>query len=99
VTLGGDSVLHSAQRPWLLDNAPPLRELQDFSDHDQRRATRQVCGQPWKVLTQGRKHAAWAAERETRTFLEDGDEVVQKGYCQGDGIRIGFGEAAGLIRS
>jgi hypothetical protein len=23
--------------------------------------------------------------------------VVQKGYCQGDGIRIGFGEAAGLI--
>jgi hypothetical protein len=92
-------VLHSAQRPWLLDNAPPLRELRDFSDHDQRRATRQVCGQPWKVLTQGGNTPLELPSGETRTFLEDGDEVVQKGYCQGDGIRIGFGEAAGLIRS
>jgi len=29
---------------------------------------------------------------ETRTFLEDGDEVTLRGYCQGDGYRIGFGE-------
>jgi fumarylacetoacetase len=37
---------------------------------------------------------------ETRSFLEDGDEVVQKGYCDnGNSIRIGFGEAAGIIRS
>src|SRR5688572_4718913 len=35
---------------------------------------------------------------ESRAFLEDGDEVVQKGYCQKDGAtRIGFGEAAGKI--
>jgi fumarylacetoacetase len=35
---------------------------------------------------------------ETRTFLEDGDEVVLRGYCQRDGFaRIGFGECSGVI--
>jgi fumarylacetoacetase len=48
-------------------------------------------------LTQGGKTPLELPSGETRTFLEDGDEVVQTGYCQGDGIRIGFGEAAGLI--
>jgi fumarylacetoacetase len=35
---------------------------------------------------------------ETRTFLEDGDEVILRGYCQRQGLpRIGFGECAGRI--
>ncbi len=34
---------------------------------------------------------------ETRTFLQDGDTVVMKGYAQGDGYRVGFGEARGRI--
>jgi fumarylacetoacetase len=34
---------------------------------------------------------------ETRKFLEDGDTVIMKGYCQGDGYRIGFGEVIGKI--
>jgi fumarylacetoacetase len=35
---------------------------------------------------------------ESRSFLEDGDEVVQKAYCENPGAtRIGFGEAAGKI--
>ncbi len=35
---------------------------------------------------------------ETRTFLEDGDEVVLRGYCERDGrARIGFGECRGRI--
>ena len=35
---------------------------------------------------------------ETRKFLEDGDEVVMRGYCQRDGAaRIGFGECRGVI--
>ena len=29
---------------------------------------------------------------ETRTFVEDMDTVVMRGYCQRDGLRIGFGE-------
>jgi fumarylacetoacetase len=34
---------------------------------------------------------------EERKFLEDGDTVIMKGYCQGDGYRIGFGEVTGKI--
>ncbi len=34
---------------------------------------------------------------ETRTFLEDGDELILTGYCQGDGYRIGFGECRGRV--
>jgi fumarylacetoacetase len=34
---------------------------------------------------------------ETRKFLQDGDSVTMKGYCQGDGYRIGFGEMTGKI--
>lgn len=37
---------------------------------------------------------------ETRTFLEDGDEVILRGRCVRDGFAtIGFGEAAGRIAS
>jgi len=32
-----------------------------------------------------------------RTFLEDGDSLVMRGWCQGDGYRIGFGEVEGTI--
>ncbi|MCA1803049.1 MAG: fumarylacetoacetase [Rhodothermaceae bacterium] len=34
---------------------------------------------------------------EQRTFLEDGDEVIMTGWCQGDGYRVGFGEVRGKI--
>jgi fumarylacetoacetase len=33
----------------------------------------------------------------TRTFLEDGDEVIITGWCQGEGYRVGFGEVRGTI--
>jgi fumarylacetoacetase len=36
---------------------------------------------------------------ETRTFLEDGDEVILRGYCEREGhARIGFGECRGVVR-
>ena len=35
---------------------------------------------------------------ETRTFLEDGDEVIFRGYCARDGYaRIGLGECRGVV--
>ena len=34
---------------------------------------------------------------EKRTFLEDGDSLMFRGYAQGQGYRIGFGEAEGTI--
>jgi fumarylacetoacetase len=33
----------------------------------------------------------------TRAFLEDGDSLVMRGWCQGDGYRIGFGAVEGTI--
>jgi fumarylacetoacetase len=49
-------------------------------------------------LTQAGKTPLTLPNGESRTFLQDGDEVVQKGYCQSEnGARIGFGEAAGKI--
>jgi fumarylacetoacetase len=36
---------------------------------------------------------------ETRTFLEDGDTVTLRAFCERPGARrIGFGECAGTVR-
>jgi fumarylacetoacetase len=32
-----------------------------------------------------------------RTFLEDGDSLTMRGWCQGEGYRVGFGEVEGTI--
>ena len=32
-----------------------------------------------------------------RKFLEDGDTVTLRGYCQGNGFRVGFGECSGKV--
>lgn len=34
---------------------------------------------------------------EQRSFLEDGDSLTIRGWCQGDGYRVGFGEVEGTI--
>jgi fumarylacetoacetase len=35
---------------------------------------------------------------ETRRFLEDGDEVIMRGWCERAGAaRIGFGELTGRV--
>lgn len=47
---------------------------------------------------------SWRGERpltlpngETRTFLQDGDRLTLTGWCQGDGYRVGFGEATARL--
>ena len=37
------------------------------------------------------------ASGQTRTFIQDGDELTLRGWCQGDGYRVGFGACAGTI--
>jgi fumarylacetoacetase len=50
-------------------------------------------------LTQSGKNPVPLPSGETRTFLEDGDEVIQRGRCEREGyVPIGFGEAAGVVR-
>ncbi|KAF4792938.1 Fumarylacetoacetase [Turdus rufiventris] len=34
---------------------------------------------------------------QSRKFLQDGDEVILTGYCQGNGFRVGFGQCSGKI--
>ena len=34
---------------------------------------------------------------EKRVFLQDGDRVTLTGWCQGQGYRVGFGEATGRV--
>jgi len=39
----------------------------------------------------------WKFGNQERTFLNDGDSVVLKGFCQGDGYKVGFGSCEGTI--
>ncbi|HUA23735.1 MAG TPA: fumarylacetoacetase [Steroidobacteraceae bacterium] len=49
-------------------------------------------------LTEGGKRAIELTGGETRTFLEDGDRVILRGWCQQPGrARVGFGDASGTL--
>ena len=49
-------------------------------------------------ITQGGKQALELPSGETRTFLEDGDEIILKARCRRDGFAsIGFGECHGRV--
>jgi fumarylacetoacetase len=48
-------------------------------------------------ISQGGKQPVQLANGETRSFLEDGDEVTLNAWCEGEGVRIGFGECVGRV--
>ncbi|MDM3871690.1 fumarylacetoacetase [Porticoccus sp. W117] len=49
-------------------------------------------------LSRGGKQAITLPNGEQRTFLNDGDSVIMRGYCERDGaVRIGFGEVVGTV--
>jgi fumarylacetoacetase len=49
-------------------------------------------------LSSGGRQPVALAGGEARTFLEDGDRVILRGWCERAGFaRIGFGEAAGTV--
>jgi fumarylacetoacetase len=49
-------------------------------------------------LSQGGKQPVRLPNGESRRFLEDGDTVILRGYCERDGYRrIGFGECRGTV--
>jgi len=49
-------------------------------------------------LTWRGSEAVELSSGEKRTFLEDGDEVVMRAWCERDGLRLGFGECRGTVR-
>jgi fumarylacetoacetase len=49
-------------------------------------------------ISQGGKQPVQLANGETRSFLEDGDEITLRAWCEADGApRIGFGECVGRV--
>lgn len=49
-------------------------------------------------LTHGGTQPITLANGETRTFVEDGDTIIMRGYCQrGGATRIGFGEVTSTV--
>jgi fumarylacetoacetase len=49
-------------------------------------------------ISRGGKQPIALASGETRSFLEDGDEVTLRAWCEGEGaVRIGFGECVGRV--
>lgn len=49
-------------------------------------------------LSRGGKQQIELSNGETRTFLEDGDKVIMRGWCEKEGFaRIGFGECVGTV--
>jgi fumarylacetoacetase len=50
-------------------------------------------------LTQGGKAPLTLPGGETRAFIADGDELIQRGRCEAEGaVAIGFGAAAGVVK-
>jgi fumarylacetoacetase len=51
-------------------------------------------------ISRGGSQPIELATGETRSFLEDGDEVTLRAWCEGDGaVRIGLGECVGRVAS
>lgn len=48
-------------------------------------------------LTRNGAEPLTLADGSQRGFLQDGDDVIMTGYCQGDGYRVGFGTVSGKI--
>lgn len=48
-------------------------------------------------LTRNGAEPVTLADGSRRGFLEDGDDVIMTGYCEGDGYRVGFGQVSGTI--
>lgn len=48
-------------------------------------------------LTWGGKNPITLPDGSTRTFLEDGDTVVMRGWAEKNGIRVGFGELRNTV--
>ncbi|KXS09514.1 Fumarylacetoacetase [Gonapodya prolifera JEL478] len=56
-----------------------------------------VCGCMCEMTWRGTKPVPIGQTGLTRAFLQDGDEVVFRGWAQGEGYRVGFGTCRGKV--
>jgi fumarylacetoacetase len=60
--------------------------------------TRDSFGSMLEISWRGQQPFFFDSENKIkRVFLQDGDSVIIRGFCQGDGYRVGFGECSGTI--
>ena len=50
-------------------------------------------------ITENGKNPVRLKDGQMRSWLEDGDTVTLRGYAEGNGIRVGFGECKGKIKT
>ena len=48
-------------------------------------------------ISWGGKEPFTLADGEERSFIEDGDTLTLRGWCEGDGYRVGLGECVGTV--
>jgi fumarylacetoacetase len=49
-------------------------------------------------ISRGGQHPVALPSGESRSFLEDGDELALRAWCEAEGaVRIGFGECVGTV--
>ena len=56
-------------------------------------------GSMLELAWKGTKPITLTETGETRTFIQDGDTVTMRAWCEGDGYRVGFGEVATTVQS
>jgi fumarylacetoacetase len=54
------------------------------------------CGSLLESTWNGQRPLQLASGK-TRSFIENGDELTLRGWCEGDGYRVGFGPCAGQV--
>jgi len=54
------------------------------------------CGSLLESTWNGQRPLTLASGAQ-RTFIEDGDTLTLRGWCEGDGYRVGFGSCAGTV--
>eukprot|EP01116_Phalansterium_solitarium_P016550 TRINITY_DN3863_c0_g1_i1.p1 TRINITY_DN3863_c0_g1~~TRINITY_DN3863_c0_g1_i1.p1 ORF type:complete len:439 (-),score=122.81 TRINITY_DN3863_c0_g1_i1:215-1483(-) len=59
--------------------------------------TQDSLGSMLEISWKGSRSITMAETGEERKFLADGDTVIMRGSCVGDGYKIGFGECAGKL--
>jgi fumarylacetoacetase len=59
-------------------------------------ATPESCGSLLETTWNGQRPVK-LEEGGERAFLQDGDEITLRGWCQGEGYRVGFGACTGQI--
>jgi fumarylacetoacetase len=60
--------------------------------------TRDSYGSMLEITWRGKEPFLFDQEGKCkRVFLQDGDTITIKGFCQADGYRVGFGECIGTI--